>query len=315
MKSEIFTNRLFCMDNLELLKNLPDESIDLVFCDILYNTGKTFDDYEDKLGNAIEAMEWYEPRLKEMWRVLKSTGAVYLHCNYRLIHYLRVELDKVFGIDSFRNEIIWNQGSWKNISDKKLQSAHESMLFYAKPGHEVNRNIADIYTDVWTLEALNQNDKYHEKVGYEGQKPIEYVKRVISISSRPGDLVADFFLGSGTTCVAAKQMGRNYLGCDINPRSIKLTKERMETEDYGNVLHEDPMTNLYDCPPGLCYAFVDGKKQLCMKTEYFHPHGGGVEAYIVSSGEILSCNGLSETEEGCRKITAIPVVIKKEKLC
>ena len=51
------------MDNLELLMTLPDESVDLIFCDILYNTGKTFDDYEDKLGNAIEAMEWYEPRL------------------------------------------------------------------------------------------------------------------------------------------------------------------------------------------------------------------------------------------------------------
>ena len=222
-----YKNQLFLKNNLELLKELPSNSIDLIFCDILYNTGKTFDDYEDKLGNAIEAMQWYEPRLKEMWRVIKDTGAVYLHCNYRLVHYLRVELDKVFGVDSFRNEIIWNQGSWHNLSDKKLQSAHESMLFYAKPNHRINESIADQYTDVWTLEALNQNDRFNEKVGYEGQKPIEYVERVISISSKENYLVADFFLGSGTTCVAAKKLNRNYLGCDINPRSIELTEKRL----------------------------------------------------------------------------------------
>ena len=219
--------KLILRDNLEVLKELPDNSVDLIFCDILYNTGETFDDYEDKLGNAVEAMEWYEPRLKEMWRVIKDTGAVYLHCNYRLIHYLRVELDKVFGIDSFRNEIIWNQGSWKNISERKLASAHESMLFYAKENHKVNREIADQYTDVWTLEALNQNDVFNEKVGYVGQKPLEYVERVIKISSNDGDVVADFFLGSGTTGVAAVKLNRNFIGCDINPRSLELTKKRI----------------------------------------------------------------------------------------
>lgn len=224
------TVKLFLNDNLEVLKELPDKSIDLIFCDILYNTGETFDDYEDKLGNAIEAMEWYNPRLKEMWRVLKDTGAVYLHCNYRLVHYLRVELDKVFGIDSFRNEIIWNQGSWKNISDRKLASAHESMLFYAKEQHKVNREVADKYTDVWTIEALNQNDVFNEKVGYVGQKPLEYVKRVLEISSNEGDTVADFFLGSGTTAVAAVKTNRNFIGCDINPRSLQLTQSRINKE-------------------------------------------------------------------------------------
>lgn len=314
MVSKNFTNRLFCMDNLELLMTLPDESVDLIFCDILYNTGKTFDDYEDKLGNAIEAMEWYEPRLKEMWRVLKNTGAVYLHCNYRLIHYLRVELDKVFGIEAFRNEIIWNQGSWKNISNKKLQSAHESMLFYAKPGHQVNQEVADRYTDVWTLEALNQNDKFHEKVGYEGQKPIEYVKRVIEISSQPGDLIADFFLGSGTTCVAAHQLNRNYLGCDINPRSLELTENRIKEEKEKSSLLKGSITNLYECPTGLCYVYIDEEPQLCVKTEYYTPLGG-IEAYIVSSGELLSCEGLTGTQEGCREIKAIPVSVHREVVC
>ena len=57
------TNKLYCMDNLELLKSLPSESIDLIYCDILYNTGKKFKDYDDNLGSPQEAIEWYRPRL------------------------------------------------------------------------------------------------------------------------------------------------------------------------------------------------------------------------------------------------------------
>lgn len=311
LENREFINQLFLKDNLSLLRVLPNDSIDLIFCDILYNTGKTFDDYNDKLGNAKEAMEWYEPRLKEMWRVIKPTGAVYLHCNYRLVHYLRVKLDEVFGIDSFRNEIIWNQGSWNNISDKKLESAHESMLFYAKPDHKINEKIAKGYTDIWAIDALNQNDKFDEKVGYVGQKPIEYVERVIKISSKPDDIVADFFLGSGTTCVAAKKLKRNYLGCDINPRAIELTKERLAKLDESFKLIEENVTSLKDCPVGL-FWFIDEKcKQLCMKTEYITDKGG-VEAYIIESGEYLSCDGLTNTLEGCEKIKVVPVEIAKE---
>lgn len=219
--------QLYVDDNLNVLRNLPDNSVDLIFCDILYNTGRTFEYYVDKLGEATEAMEWYEPRLKEMWRVVKDTGAVYLHCNYRLIHYLRVELDKVFGIDAFRNEIIWKQEGWGNFSDKHLQSSHENMLFYAKENHRINQEIADKYSDVWCVDALNQYDKNHERVGYDGQKPLEYVERVIEISSNKGDLVADFFLGSGTTAVAADKLGRRFIGCDINPKSIEITRQRL----------------------------------------------------------------------------------------
>ena len=304
-----FTNKLFLIDNLELLKSLPSNSIDLIFCDILYNTGKTFDDYEDKLGNAKEAMEWYEPRLNEMWRVIKDTGAVYLHCNYRLVHYLRVKLDEVFGIDSYRNEIIWHQGSWRNYSNRKLESAHESMLFYAKPAHTINEQLARGYTDVWTIDALNQNDKFDEKVGYVGQKPLEYVERIIKISSKPNDIIADFFLGSGTTCVAAKKLGRDYLGCDINPRAIELTKERLDNLDHKEKIVKHSITNLKDCPIGLFYLILeDGTEQLCIKTEYA-TNSGGIEAYIVKSGEYLSCDGLTSSLEGCEKIKVIPVNI------
>ena len=77
-----FKNKLFCMDNLELMKQIPDNYIDLIYCDILYNTGRKFKDYDDNLGNTTDAIEWYKPRLIEMKRILKDTGNIYLHMDY-----------------------------------------------------------------------------------------------------------------------------------------------------------------------------------------------------------------------------------------
>lgn len=75
---DINFNHIYECDNMVLLKSLPDESIDLIYCDILYNTGKKFSDYDDCLGTPTEAIEWYYPRFLEMKRVLKSTGLIYI---------------------------------------------------------------------------------------------------------------------------------------------------------------------------------------------------------------------------------------------
>ena len=106
---EKYINTINCMDNLDFMKQLPNNSIDLIYCDILYNTGKKFKDYDDKLGTPLEAMEWYKPRLIEMHRILKDTGSIYLQCDYRLVHYLKVEMDKIFGIENFKNDIMWKR--------------------------------------------------------------------------------------------------------------------------------------------------------------------------------------------------------------
>ena len=121
-------NKIYCMDNLELLKQLPDESISLIYCDILYNTGKKFRDFDDKLGTPQEAMEWYRPRLVEMKRVLKDTGSIYIQCDYRLVHYLKVEMDNIFGLNNFRNEIRWYYKAPSRTSTKKLANKHDNIL-------------------------------------------------------------------------------------------------------------------------------------------------------------------------------------------
>lgn len=118
-------------DNLEVLKTLPSNSISLIYCDILYNTGKKFDDYEDILGEPKEAMEWYRPRFEEMKRTLKENGSIFIHCNWRLDSYMRILLDEIFGTDCFRNRI------YRKHSDKRgfysnFDSQVDIILYYVK---------------------------------------------------------------------------------------------------------------------------------------------------------------------------------------
>lgn len=242
------------MDNLELMKQLPDESIDLIYCDILYNTGKKFKDYDDNLGTPQEAMEWYKPRLIEMKRLLKDTGSIYLQCDYRFVHYLKVEMDEIFGFNNFRNEIIWHYKSMSNTK-KFFPRKHDDILFYTKSNDYIfnyeNDTVQIPYSEATlkrskTKAGFNndkanylKSDKYliedvwsdisflKNGVVYNTQKPKALLERIIETSSNKNNIVADFFCGSGTTCEVAKQLGRNYLGCDINQKAIDITYDRL----------------------------------------------------------------------------------------
>ena len=245
-----YINKLFCMDNLELLKQLPDDCLDLIYNDVLYNTGKSFVDFNDNLGTPQQAIEWYRPRLIEMKRVLKDTGLIYIQCDSNLSHYLKVEMDSIFEIHNFRNEIIW----WYNSAPRKKKDfgkRHDTIFRYSKTddyyfnddseyirqeysktaprGYEKERYYnpkGKIIDDVWRIPMLGQNDKT-ERTGYATQKPKELLYKIIDSSCPLDGIVADFFCGSGTTCVVAKELDRNYLGCDINQRAIDITKQRL----------------------------------------------------------------------------------------
>lgn len=93
-------------DNLEVLRELPDKSINLIYCDILYNTGKILDDYNDNLGTPLEAVEWYRPRFIEMKRVLASNGSIFIHCNWRLDSYIRILMDEILELELSETESI-----------------------------------------------------------------------------------------------------------------------------------------------------------------------------------------------------------------
>ncbi len=240
-----------------MLQKLEDESIDLIYNDILYNTGKKYDDFIDNLGSISEAVQWYSPRLFEMKRVLKPTGLLYIHCDCNLSHYIKIALDKIFGEANFRNEIIW----WYNSAPRKKKDfgkRHDTIFRYSKSdnyyfnensqyirqeysktaprGYEKEKyydSRGKIMDDVWRINILGQNDKT-ERVGYSTQKPKELLYKIIDSSCPANGIVADFFCGSGTTCVVAKELGRQYIGCDINEKAVKITVDRLkEVETYG----------------------------------------------------------------------------------
>lgn len=256
----IFINRLYCMDNLELLKQLPSDSIDLIYCDILYNTGRKFKDYNDNLGTPQEAIEWYKPRLIEMYRVLKCTGSILLQMDYRMHPYVRIEMDNIFGNDKLINELIW-QYSGGGVPKNKFAPKHDNILFYSKGSNytfntdklrvSYSESTKQRFKGVinnkrngidFGKQELNELGKHpesvismpilapssNERVGYDTQKPKHLLKYLINGLSNEGDIVADFFMGSGTTIVVAKELGRNYIGCDINPRAIEITKNRLK---------------------------------------------------------------------------------------
>lgn len=122
---------IYHRDNLDVLRNLADESINLIYCDILYNTGKIFDDYNDNLGSPLEAVEWYRPRFIEMKRVLAKNGSIFIHCNWRLDSYIRILMDEIFGNNNFRNRI-YRKHSEERGFYSNFDSQVDIILYYVK---------------------------------------------------------------------------------------------------------------------------------------------------------------------------------------
>ena len=252
MENDLSKYDIRCCDNLELMKEIKSDTIDLIYCDILYGTGRKFADYQDLKPIRSEIESHYIPRIKEMHRILKPTGSIYLQMDTRINHWMRIILDDIFGYNNFRAEIVWRYhvgGKGKtNYANK-----HDIIIYYTKSKKhtfditdikvprtkEVLRRIKSktknatrslditrVVDDVWDdIQALNQMAK--ERVKYDTQKPKELVKRIIKASSKDGDLVADFYSGSFTTAEVCQELNRNFIGCDINPNAYEIGKKRV----------------------------------------------------------------------------------------
>ena len=266
-----FQARVIFGDNLPALESIPDASVNLIYIDPPFNTGKrqarqqlrterspngdrvgfkgrryattvlgrrAFDDqFEDYLA-------FLEPRLKEAHRVLALDGSFYFHIDFREVHYCKVLLDTIFGRENFLNEIIWAYDYGGRARDR-WPAKHDNILLYVKDNKRYTFNVDDIDripymapglvgeekaargklpTDTWWHTIVSPTG--NEKTGYPTQKPLGILRRIIAASSNPGDLVLDFFAGSGSTGAAALELDRRWLLIDNNEEAIQVMKKR-----------------------------------------------------------------------------------------
>lgn len=274
------TDFVFLGDNLPTLHTLEAGTVQLIYIDPPFNTGKvqkresirtvksengsrigfkgaSYETIRESASSYNDSFSDYwaflAPRLEEAHRLLREDGTLYLHLDYREVHYAKVLLDGLFGRENFLNEIIWAY-DYGARSTKKWPAKHDNILVYAKSSKyffdssEVDREPymapglvtpekaarGKLPTDVWWHTIVSPTGK--EKTGYATQKPEGILRRIITASSRPGDLVLDFFAGSGTTGAVAKKLGRSFILVDENPEAFDVMRKRLDA------IHSDRKT-------------------------------------------------------------------------
>ena len=313
---------IYCKDNLDILKGIDSETVDMIYLDPPFNSKKawnapigssaegasfkdtwTKDDIKTEWVDTIRA-EWPELhaflnsfklwgkesdvsyiiymaiRMIECRRVLKSTGTLWYHCDHVMNDYVKIMLDIIFGREHDINNIVWcysNSGRSKTAFAKK----HDNIFFYAKDinNYQFNllktpvsdeqlknyplteegtgkryrmasrgkagiykeygeKQIEDWWTDLPTLGGRNKT----ERTGYPTQKPLSLLRRIIEASTNEGDIILDPFCGCATTCVAAEQTGRRWVGIDVSIKAYELVKQRLHADvnNHGQLSLDSP---------------------------------------------------------------------------
>ncbi len=259
-------------DNLPILRKIPAESFDLAYIDPPFNTGRTQQrtqlrtvrsadgdrvGYQGKRYKTTRLMtrsfrdlfddylEFLAPRLEEAHRLLKPRGSLFLHLDYREVHYAKVLLDEIFGRGCFQNEIIWAY-DFGARTKQRWATKHDNILWYAKDPRDYTFHYDEIeripymapglvgeekakrgktLTDCWWHTIVPTNGR--EKTGYPTQKPLGVINRIVKVHSSPGDRLLDFFAGSGTLGEAAVRADRHCVLIDHNPEAIEVMTRRL----------------------------------------------------------------------------------------
>lgn len=259
-------------DNLPILRRMNSGSFDLIYVDPPFNTQKkqsrtqiktTHSEDGDRVGykgrkykttkvgtkvyddRFSDYLGFLKPRLEEARRLLKGNGSLFVHIDYREVHYVKVWLDGIFGRDSFINEIIWAY-DFGARSTKRWSTKHDNILWYARDPKNYTFNHDEMEripymapglvgkekaargktpTDCWWHTIVPTNGK--EKTGYPTQKPIGVLNRIVKVHSNPGDRLLDFFAGSGTFGESAYKHGRNCVLIDDNPEAVRIMADRL----------------------------------------------------------------------------------------
>lgn len=270
-------NRLFWGDNLHVMRMLPSSSIDLIYIDPPFFSGtnynvifgdqnevRSFTDIWE--GGMPSYLIWLNARLIEMKRLLKPTGSIYVHLDWHASHYVKIEMDKIFGYDNFKNEIIWHYKRWSGASSQ-FQKMHDSIFWYSKTNEYIFNKLLQDYSKPELIETTvrgivngklvrlrdkegnyikrkseNKGVLMHdvwddinfiaptakERIGYPTQKPEKLLERIIKASTNEGDIVADFFCGGGTTPTVAQKLNRRWIAVDQSRVAVAITQGRLE---------------------------------------------------------------------------------------
>jgi DNA modification methylase len=300
-------NRLFWGDNLHVMRQLPSESIDLIYIDPPFFSGRQYNViFGDKNelrsfsdiweGGMPGYLVWLNARLYEMKRLLKKTGSIYVHCDWHASHYIKAEMDKIFGYDNMVNEVVWSYKSGGN-SKRTFAKKHDILFLYSKtrkyafntqyykswqkkqynysasyPEHfdedeQMWYHLAlcrDVWEDIFVIGTDNK-----ERIGYPTQKPESLLERVVTASSNEHDTVADFFSGGGTMAAVAQRLNRRWIACDQSRVAVAITADRLTRlveEKVGKLFPVSDFTiehwgiyearRLADTPPEQFRAFV-----------------------------------------------------------
>ena len=281
-------NRILHGDNLEALGHMATGSAALIYIDPPFNTGRRqtrprMKTVRDEAGDRVgfggrryrtelvrsaggaggeaggyadrfeDFLGFLRPRLVEAHRVLAAAGSLFLHIDYREVHYCKVMLDEIFEVEHkpgsgrqcFQNEIIWAY-DYGARATKRWPAKHDNILWYTKDPERYTFNLGEsdripymapglvgaekaargkTPTDVWWHTIVSPTGK--EKTGYATQKPLGILERIVRVHSNPGDLVLDFFAGSGTTGEAAAKHGRAFCLVDESAEAIAVMEKRL----------------------------------------------------------------------------------------
>lgn len=271
-------DRLVLGDNLAVLDTLPGASVDLIYIDPPFGTGSVrrgrqvdgqgdAATYQDVPDDPERFVAWIQPCLDYCHRVLAERGSLFVHLDYRSVHYVKVALDRLFGRSRFVNEIIWCY-SVGGKSRRTFGRKHDTILWYArskdyafypdavrvprKPnshmrvittaeGEQVqektDRKTGKVYRypvnrgklpEDWWIDVETLNRGDRERTGWPTQKPERLLERIIAATTSPGDTVADFFCGSATTAAVAQRLDRRFITVDSHPGAIACAATRLE---------------------------------------------------------------------------------------
>ncbi|MDB4960253.1 MAG: methylase domain protein [Myxococcales bacterium] len=259
-------------DAFEVLAQHDDATLDAIYIDPPFGTGIVRQgrghQYADRADDPDAFIAWLSPMLEHSHRVLAPQGSLFVHLDYRAVHYVKVALDRLFGRERFVNEIVWCY-SVGGKSRRGFARKHDTILWYARSAdwafypdavrvprrggshmrvvldggtpvqEKTDRKTGRVYRypvaagkvpeDWWTdIETLNHSDR--ERTGWPSQKPERLIERILRAVTAPGDRVADWFAGSGTTAAVAQRLARRFVTVDREAEAIELCVARLAAQ-------------------------------------------------------------------------------------